>query len=92
VYKCFHLDFDESLVESLPSSSLPTGWRQEPPLLTTQDVGNTWIREARSVVLAVPSVLIPEERNYLLNPAHPDFPKIAIGEATDFTFDPRLLN
>lgn len=44
-----------------------------------------------SAVLAVPSVIIPQETNYLLNPQHPDFKKIKIGKPEDFGFDPRLL-
>ncbi len=41
--------------------------------------------------MAVPSVIIPEELNYLLNPAHPDFRNITVGKPAPFTFDPRLL-
>ena len=47
--------------------------------------------QARSAVLALPSVIIPGESNYLLNPAHPDFKKISIGRKEKFTFDSRLL-
>lgn len=43
-----------------------------------------------SAILAVPSVLIPEETNYLLNPAHPDFKKVKIGEPEVFTFNYRI--
>jgi RES domain-containing protein len=49
------------------------------------------VREARSAVLAVPSIIIPDETNYVLNPAHPDFRKIRIGKAVSFAFDARLL-
>lgn len=48
------------------------------------------MNRADSVVLAVPSVLVPTETNYLINPNHPDFPKISIGNPEDFQFDPRL--
>ena len=54
-------------------------------------IGDRWIREARSAVLELPSVIIPGEVNYLLNPAHPDFRKIIIRRAVPFAFDPRLL-
>ena len=70
---------------------MPKNWREEPPPPTTQQIGDTWARESRSVMLAVPSIIIPEELNYLLNPAHPDFKKITIGKPEDFTFDSRLL-
>ena len=54
-------------------------------------MGDAWVREARSAVLALPSVIIAGEPNYLLNPAHPDFKKISIGRPEKFTFDSRLL-
>jgi RES domain-containing protein len=47
--------------------------------------------ESRTAVLAVPSIIIPEELNYVLYPAHPDFRKITIGKPQDFAFDARLL-
>jgi RES domain-containing protein len=45
----------------------------------------------RSAILAVPSVIIPGEANYLLNRAHANFRKIAVGQPADFAFDPRPL-
>lgn len=53
-------------------------------------VGDSWIRQKRFLCLRVPSVLIPEEPNYLLNPAHPDMPRVRVGEPVDFRFDGRL--
>ena len=43
-----------------------------------------------SAVLSVPSVLVPQERNYLLNPAHPDFARIKRGKPKAFAIDPRF--
>jgi len=54
-------------------------------------IGDAWVREARSAVLALPSVIISGEPNYLLNPAHPDFKMISICKPEMFAFDPRLL-
>ena len=87
----FQIEFDEALVERLPREHLPAGWREEMPARAARDLGNTWVREKRSAVLAVPSVIIPEELNFLLNPAHPDFKKIRVGKPQPFTFDPRLV-
>jgi RES domain-containing protein len=42
-------------------------------------------------VLEVPSVIVERESNYLLNPTHPDFSSLVIGEPEPFTFDERLL-
>jgi RES domain-containing protein len=49
------------------------------------------VREARSAILALPSAIIPNEPNFLLNPAHPDFNQISIHKPEPFAFDPRLL-
>jgi RES domain-containing protein len=53
--------------------------------------GTAWLREQRSAVLSVPSVLVPRSRNYLINPLHPRARQIKIIGLTDFTFDPRIL-
>lgn len=90
-YLTFRIEFDEAQVKRWPSARLPAGWREEMPARATRLLGDAWVRERRSAVLAVPSAIIPEEFNYLLNPAHSDFEKIAIGQAVPFNFDPRLL-
>jgi RES domain-containing protein len=71
--------------------SLPAEWRVEPPPPSTKAVRDAWVRGKRSAVLALPSVIIPGDLNYLLNPAHPAFKRIAIGKPERFAFDPRLL-
>lgn len=68
----------------------PKHWRAEPPGEVTMRVGSKWLAEGRNVAMAVPSVLIPSERNILLNPAHPEFRQITISKPAKFTFDPRL--
>lgn len=90
-YKLFRLDIDDAHVERIPRDAMPSNWQIEPSGLQTKQLGDTWVRAARSPVLAVPSVIIPDEWNYVLNPSHPGFSKIAIGAPTDFAFDPRLL-
>ncbi len=86
----FRIAFDESLVERLPPDQLPAGWREEMPARVARQVGDLWVRENRSAVLAVPSAIIPEELNFLLNPRHPGFERITLGQPTLFTLDPRL--
>jgi RES domain-containing protein len=90
-FVAFRLRFDDALVEKFPLRKLPADWQMEPPPPSTQRIGDAWVREARSAVLALPSTIIPSEPNFLLNPAHPDFKKISIGKPKPFVFDPRLL-
>ena len=90
-YVGFRLQFDAALIERVPLNRLPADWRVEPPPPSTKAIGDAWARGVRSAVLALPSVIIPGESNYLLNPAHPAFKKISIGKPERFAFDPRLL-
>ncbi len=89
-YVVFELRFDAKILERLPIASLPVDWRSDPVPFSTQAVGESWVVAGSSPVLRVPSVLIPEEFNYLLNPHHPGFSEIEIGDAVSFAFDPRL--
>lgn len=89
-YRIIHVEFDTKLVERI-TSRLPSNWRQSPPPRSTQKLGDAWVRAGKSAVLAVPSIIIPDETNYLLNPAHGDFSKIRIGKPVAFAFDARLV-
>lgn len=84
-------EFDESLVLTLPRADLPTDWRRDPAPLELAAIGDTWAKQAESAVLAVPSAVIEQETNFLLNPGHADFPKITLGAPQAFEFDPRLI-
>lgn len=90
-YVIFSIEFDERLVEKLPPASLPAGWRDEPPPPATKRLGDAWVKQARTAVLELPSVIIPGESNFLLNISHPDFKSITIGKPGVFFFDSRLL-
>ena len=89
-YVAIPIEFDEALVETFATSDLPADWNEEPPPPSTAEIGDRWVKESRSAVLELPSVIIPAEPNYLLNLAHSDFKRIRIGKPTPFSFDPRL--
>jgi RES domain-containing protein len=90
-YLLFPASFDERLVEELPSSGLRAGWDREPPTDSSKAIGDAWVTAASSPVLSVPSVIVPEERNYLLNPNHALYSQIQFGSPVPCKFDPRLL-
>lgn len=90
-YSIASADVPDDLVEVLPSGQLPANWRQFPPPSEAAAIGDTWIAAARGVALAVPSVIVPSELNYLLNPQHPAFARIVIRDPQPFVFDERLL-
>jgi len=81
---------DDLEVQELALSALPTNWREIPAPEELQELGRSWIVEGKTAMLSVPSVVVPTERNYVLNPTHAGFHRIQAGEAHDFSFDPRM--
>jgi RES domain-containing protein len=88
-YLLYRVECDDSLVQIL--DYLPPGWKSEPPSAASQSIGDAWVQSATHPVLSVPSAIVPEERNYLLNPAHSEFVQIVIERPVPYRFDPRLL-
>ncbi len=93
-YITIPVDIPKSLkFESVEISRLPKYWRDSAPFpRECQAIGDAWITSKRTAILAVPSVVVPRERNYLLNPGHPDFRKLIIGKPEAFEFDERLVS
>jgi RES domain-containing protein len=77
-------------VDHIRPAELPRNWRSSPPPAPLQSIGTRWLTEQRRAVLAVPSAVLPIETNYLINPEHPDFKSIEIGEIKKLDIDPRL--
>ena len=75
---------------SLNASDLPRGWRKYPAPDALADLGTRWVEEGKTAILAVPSAVVPQERNYLLNPAHPRFREITPGKPEPLSLDPRM--
>ena len=90
-YNLISCSFHEALVEDLDRGSLPANWRTYPAPPEVQEIGERWIHEKRSAVLKVPSAVVEEDCNYLLNPAHEDFKSIDVGAARPFKLDYCLL-
>ena len=89
-FSFFEVGIPEALVDVLDVSSLPSGWRAETTFPHSSALGDAWLRSLKSPVLAVPSVVTPGEKNFLLNPSHSDFAKLVIGKEQRFEPDPRL--
>lgn len=82
---------DEILVLEVDITDLPPDWDSKPPILTTQIIGDDFVAENEAAVLKVPSSIVPQEFNYLINPQHPDAKKIIIRSTTPMKFDSRLI-
>jgi len=75
--------------QRIESDQLPANWADDVTL--TQTVGDRWLAEGRSLLLAVPSVLVPETWNILLNPQHAAANLLKISRTYEHAFDARLF-
>ncbi len=73
---------------SIRHQDLPAAWREQ--LNITREIGTAWLAKGESVLLRVPSALVPETANLLFNPRHPDAAKFRITQALKYPFDARL--
>lgn len=80
---------DDIPTRAIVPEDLPAGWRQ-PDSPTCRPIGDAWLAERTSVLLRVPSAIIPFEHNVLINPRHPDSAVLTVTDITPFTCDPRL--
>ncbi|MBA2731335.1 MAG: RES family NAD+ phosphorylase [Acidobacteria bacterium] len=87
-YVAFKISFPDGEAEELNVKTLKAGWERD--LARTRATGDKWWAGARSLALIVPSVVLPESRNILLNPQHPSAARMRLVSQQPFTFDPRL--
>ena len=76
--------------EVADAASLPVGWDAEPAGNVSVEFGSQWVAAARSAVLRVPSVIVPEEENVLINPAPPHAGRITARKVRRWLYDPCL--
>jgi putative toxin-antitoxin system antitoxin component (TIGR02293 family) len=69
---------------------LAPGWSSFPAPYELKRVGDDWLESGPSPVLRVPSAVVPYSWDYLLNPQHPDFPSIRLGDPVSLELDRRL--
>ncbi|MGH9404591.1 MAG: RES family NAD+ phosphorylase [Terriglobia bacterium] len=90
-YVVFEVGIAEPLITRVDPARLPKNWRHNPPPPQVQEIGGAWVAAGTSAVLQAPSATLPVESNYLLNPAHPDFVRLRIGQPSRFLLDARLV-
>ena len=88
----FEIEIPEALTRSiLDVSTLPSNWRQIPNHPACRAIGDDWLNRQNHALLGVPSAVVPEELNYLINPAHADARLIQVVRSRAFSWDRRLL-
>jgi RES domain-containing protein len=82
---------DDVAIREVGIAELPAEWRHQPAPPELRDIGTVWAESGEGAVLQVPSAVVPGEHNFLLNPRHPDFGRLGIGDPEPFAFDERLV-
>ncbi|MBS1911106.1 MAG: RES family NAD+ phosphorylase [Bacteroidetes bacterium] len=82
---------DNITIEQISGRSLPKGWRKHPASIACARFGDAWAASLSTPALSIPSAIVPEEYNYLINPRHPDSHLIRVVRKRRFAFDQRLL-
>jgi RES domain-containing protein len=80
---------DSLAIRRVSAGELPKNWRGFPAPPELALLGTKWSDSLKTAVLQVPSVVVPQESNLVLNPRHPDFSKIIVRDRLPFAFDSR---
>ncbi|MEQ8284858.1 RES domain-containing protein [Thalassospira sp.] len=86
-YILFEVRLPVDQISDMSDDQIPDDWQAHPAPTSTAEIGDAWLDHNAGLALAVPSVIVPREKNYLLNPRHPLFASVA-AHATELAFDP----
>lgn len=77
-YYKFEIDIPDQLIKEFSVINLPKGWNSEPALNVTRDFAEKHLfNQTKYLAISVPSVMVPEERNLVIDPLHKDMKAIA---------------
>ena len=88
-YCIMAIEAPDSIAE-VPFETLPANWHEYPEPNSLKQIGNTFLLDNKHLLLKVPSAIVNEEYNYLMNPLHPKAALVKIMSSQPFHFDPRL--
>jgi RES domain-containing protein len=84
------IEIPTNSITTITEKQLPSRWNEFPSLSVLKKMGDSFIKKGEFLALKIPSAIVPEEFNYLLNPAHADFKKVKITRKKNLSFDERL--
>ncbi|HZG00014.1 MAG TPA: RES family NAD+ phosphorylase, partial [Chitinophagales bacterium] len=91
-YAMVTLELPNVKLHEIKATDLPKTWNSFPHSHTTQLIGDRFVREAKHLVMKVPSAAVQGEFNFLINPRHKDIAKVKVVNVEPFRFDVRLFN
>lgn len=89
-WRVIAVEVPEEAIKIAAAKQLPAGWRDQPSSPDARRFGGSWLAKAGELAMALPSVIVPQERTLLVNPRHPAAAKLKAAKAERFVFDPRL--
>ncbi|MCB0819612.1 MAG: RES family NAD+ phosphorylase [Bacteroidetes bacterium] len=83
---------DSASVQEISQAQLPASWNALSKYPTLQELGSGWYQSQNTLLLKVPSAIIPEEFNFVINTLHPEFEsRLKLIQTSDYFWDQRLL-
>ncbi|MEQ8531282.1 MAG: RES family NAD+ phosphorylase [Imperialibacter sp.] len=90
-FRVMNIDIPDDLaIDRVVLNDLPVNWKEFSQQVSTRIIGDKWVTNGKAAVLKVPSALILQEFNYILNPSHKEFTRIKLISSDEFSFDRRL--
>ncbi len=86
------IEISDRLIKNLKEADLPGDWKHSPAPSSTKSFGSKLLLAAAGPVIKIPSAIIPDEYNYLLNPLHTESKKFKVIDISDFIYDVRIKN
>jgi RES domain-containing protein len=86
------IEVPDDSISNLDEKQLPLTWQDISPPAELKYIGDNFLKQQNHLLLKVPSVIVPMEFNYLMNPAHPAMDKVKVLKKKPFNFDERLSN
>jgi RES domain-containing protein len=84
------IEVPETSIIELHEKNLPGNWKEVPAPSSTKELGTKLLQEAKALIIKVPSTIIPNEYNFLINPRHPEIDTVRIEGVVDFVYDVRI--
>ena len=85
------LSVPEDKIKTITVQELPGNWFENPSPDMLKNIGDSFIKENKFLALKIPSAIMPEENNFLLNPGHDDFKKVSVVYTRNIPIDDRFL-
>lgn len=89
-WRVIAVEVPDEAIKNAAAKQLPAGWRDQPSSPEARRFGGSWLARSGELAMALPSVIVPQERTLLVNPRHPAATKLKAAKAERFVFDPRL--